>query len=576
MGAGKERAEGFTDYVLRAYKYAVAVVDGRVVAGKWVKAACQRQLDDLERLPGEGYYFDSDEANRVCQFIELLPHIKGEWARRRERIKLEDWQCFVVTTIFGWMRPDGRRRFRTAYLEVARKNAKSTLLAAIGLFLLAADGEAGAEVYSLATKREQAKEVWSVAHNMAKRERGFLEEFGIDVKAHNINIPDWASKFEALSSDDNSLDGLNVHGGIIDELHAHKTRGLWDVIETATGARSQPLVFAITTAGSNRSGICYEQRQYVTKVLNATLHTHEGMGYRIDGDTAEDETYFGIIYTIDDEDDWTNPEVWIKANPNLGVSVALDDLQRKCKKAMQMASAAPNFQTKHLNVWVNADAAWMDMIAWERQADRNMRMKDFADWDWYLAVDFAERRDITAIVALAMKNREYRLFGKYFLPEAAIEESDNSQYAGWIRAEHLNEGGEHTIDFDLIEEEIETLATKLRPVGIGFDPFKVDKIAADLDKRGLPMIETRATVVNFSPAMKEFEAAIIDGRMKHDGNPVMTWMISNVVCHRDAKDNIYPRKERVENKIDGPVATIIALNMAVRNEGGEYVGLTFV
>lgn len=554
-------------YSERALQYCRDVLSGQVLACKWIKAACQRHLDDLDRIPDNdwAYCFDAAAADRVCAFIELLPHIKGEWARKREALKLEDWQCFYVCSLFGWLRKaDGLRRFRISYLEVARKNAKSTLLAAIGLYLLAADGEAGAEVYSLATTRDQAKAVWAVAHSMTKKEPEFRAYYGVHAAAHAIMVPDHDGTFQALSSEANTLDGLNVHGGLIDELHAHPTRAVWDVIETATGARSQPLVAAITTAGTNRAGICYEQRSYTCSILTAVLHRHDGLGYRVEGSGIEDETYFGLIYTLDDEDDWTDERVWIKPNPNLGVSVAVDDMRRLARKAMQLASAAPNFLTKRCNVWVNADAAWMDMRAWDRAADRSMRPEDFQGWDCFMGIDLASKRDITALATLFRRDDQYRLFLKLFLPEERVMDSANSQYRGWADSGHLIETDGNVIDETVFEAELKAQCEQFQPVKIGFDPGHGWNFCARMSNEGLPMEEIRATKLNLSEPMKELERLTLGGGLRHDGNPAMAWMISNVVCHR-SQDFIEPRKEHEENKIDGPVAAMIAVGQALKN-----------
>jgi phage terminase large subunit-like protein len=563
-------------HVQSGLTYARGVLDGSIVSCKWVKAACQRHFDDLERWPAKDgeFWFDEDEAERVCRFAEMMPHIKGEWARRRERIRLEPWQCFLMMVVFGWRRADGLRRFRTFYLEVARKNAKSTLLAVIGLLMLAADGEAGAEVYSLATTRHQAQIVFRVARAMALREAGYREAYGVKVNAHNLSIDSDEAKFEPQSSDDSSLDGLHVHCGIIDELHAHKTRGVWDVIETATGARSQPLVAAITTAGSNREGICYEQRSYVCRILNTTLKRHDGLGYRVDGDVVTDETYFGMVYTVDEEDDWTNEGCWIKANPNLGVSVRLDDLTRKCAKAMQLASAQPGFLTKHMNVWVNADQAWMDMRAWDRAADGAMKPEDFLGWECVIGQDLASKVDVASTAMLFRREGEYRLFTRHYLPEAAIEDSSNSQIRGWVINGFLTETDGNTIDYDVIESDLREWETQFAVRSISYDPGFAWDFFQRMSNEGLPMVEYRPTVVNYSEPMKVLEELILKGKLKHDGNPVMTWMVSNVVCHRDAKDMIYPRKERNENKIDGAIATIAALGVLMQMK--EEAGVVFL
>ena len=276
------------DYCRIAQGYVKDVLSGKIPACKLIKAACQRQLDDLARAKKNDekfpYYFDEDKANRICRFTELMPHIKGYWGN--PLIVLAPWQCFFLSTVFGWKnRVTGFRRFRFVYVEVPRKNAKSTISSGVGFYMLAADGEGGAECYSAATTKEQARIVFSAAKGMAKHRltRGFRKKFGVDPGAHAISVVETSSTFTALSSDSKTLDGLNVHFGCIDELHANKTREVFDVIETGTGARTQSLLWAITTAGSNRTGVCYEQRIDLTKVLNSVFRKHlklSGGGHR--------------------------------------------------------------------------------------------------------------------------------------------------------------------------------------------------------------------------------------------------------------------------------------------------------
>jgi phage terminase large subunit-like protein len=556
------------NYSERAVEYCNSVLNGSIGACKWVKASCQRHLDDLETaLNSESlFYFDTKEAERVCAFVELMPHIKGEWARARQKLKLEPWQIFILASLFGWKRSaDKRRRFRTAYFEVSRKNAKSTLLSAIALYLLALDGEPGAEIYSAATKKDQAKIVFETAKKMADREPAFRDAFGVECSKNSVFVEDSASKFEALSSDADTLDGLNVHGGIIDELHAHKTRDVWDVIETATGSRSQPLVVAITTAGSNRAGICYEIRSYLCTVLNHTLHKHDGLGYRIEGDSTEDDTFFGAIYTIDDADDWTDETVWSKANPNLSVSVYLDDLRRKARKAMQMASAQPNFLTKHLNKWVNADSSWMDMRAWDARGNRKLDPAEYAGYPCWVAMDLSSKLDITALTLLFRVEQKYKLFTKFFLPEDTVDDSDNSQYKGWAIDGTLTTTEGNVIDYDAVAETVRDWYTRFNPESIGFDQGFGFDFVQRLSNEGLPMVAVPNNVGQYSEPMKELEKLTLSIGLEHDGNAAMAWMMSNVVCHRDAKDQIYPRKEQFNNKIDGPVSAIIAFNLAMRD-----------
>ncbi len=551
-------------YFDRAKAYAARVVGGQEAAGKFERLAAQRFLRDLERQRSEGfpYFFDEAAGGRACRFMELLPHIKGEWAKPTyidgklgyAKIKLQDWQVFIVINIFGWKHVQTLlRRFRRVYEEVARKNAKSTLAAGILLFAVAADAEPGAHVYSAATTGEQAREVFDVARNMALREPEFLARFGVDVGKHDITIAHSASSAKPLNAEASTLDGLNVHCAIVDELHAHKTRAVYDVIDTATGARSQPLIVMITTAGSNRAGICYEQRDYMAKVLTGVL---------------EDETWFGVIFTLDEGDQFDDPAVWRKANPNLGVSVKVDDLEAAVRKAKALPSARGNVLTKRFNVWVNADSTWMDMDAWDRCANPALRFEDLAHLPCWLPLDLASKVDVAAGPRLFHDpdaDRWY-LLSRFWLPQRAVETGRNSQYEGWVLAGHLNETPGDVTDFDMIEDALRADAAELADLReVPFDPWQATQLASHLIADGLPMVELRQTVQNMSEPMKQLEALVLEGpdRFQHDGNPVMTWMISNVVCHRDAKDNIYPRKEREENKIDGPVAAIMGLGRAI-------------
>lgn len=552
-------------YSEAALAYCHAVVNGERSANRWVKAACQRQLDDLENPP-TGYQFEPQLGARVCTFIELLPHIKGEWAREGRAIELEPWQIFILMTVFGWVDSRGLRRFKTVYTEVPRKNAKSTLTSGVGLYLLSADGEAGPEVYSAATTRDQARIVWQDAKRMVEKTAGLQRKFGVKTSAHTIYTPEQSGVFKPLARDQGgNLDGLNVHGGLIDELHGHKTRDIWDVIETGTGARSQPLLWAITTAGFNRSGICYEQRAYTIKILQG-VH--------------EDPEYFGIVYGLDDEDDLdsalTDPLLWEKANPNWGVSVNPEDIARKARKAREMMAARNNFLTKHLNVWVNADTAWMDMVAWDKCADLSLRIEDFADVECVAAADLASKIDIASVAYLFERDGHYYAFVRHYLNEDAAESDRNSQYSGWARAGHLTLTPGNVTDYGMIEDDLRQSAQELHIRELGLDPWQAEHMRQRLAEDGMNTVEMRQTVQNMSLPMKELQALVMSGKFHHNGDPVLTWMISNVVCHVDAKDNIYPRKEFPENKIDGAVALIMALGRALVSEESnviDYQGL---
>jgi len=531
------------DYCAIALEYARAVVAGEIPACRWVQLACDRQLNDLSRS-GWRYRFDEERASHVCRFIELLPHIKGEWAG--QNISLEPWQIFELTTVFGWVDADGYRRFKTVYEEVPRKNAKSTKTSGVGLYLLTADGEAGAEVYSAATTRDQAKIVWQDAYQMVNRCPGIRVRFGAQTSANAVYVEETASSFKALSRDQGgNLDGLNIHGALVDEFHAHKTREVYDVLETGTGARRQPLIWLITTAGFNRAGICYEIRGYVTKVLQRVV---------------EDEEFFGIIYTIDDDDDWTDPAVWAKANPNWGVSVNPQDIERKARKAMETPSAVNNFLTKHLNVWVNAATAWMDMLAWDRCGDPALSIEDFEGEECHIAVDLASKTDIAALNITFRRGNEYYGFNRFYLNEEAAEESDNSQYSGWARRGKLILTPGNVTDYDQIENDIRDLAGKYKVLSVAYDEWQAQQLANHLMDDGLPMVKYRQGFSTMNEPMREMEAAIIADRYHHDGCEVMAWMMSNVLAAQGPNDTIRPTKEKNQPvKIDGPVAQIMAI-----------------
>ncbi|WP_300337235.1 terminase TerL endonuclease subunit [Accumulibacter sp.] len=549
------------NYAAIARRYAEAVVGRDIAACKWVRLACQRQLDDLARFKGRNspYRFNPrltdrqgrsfQPADNLCAFVERLPHVKGPLAG--QPILLEPWQVFILTTVFGWVKSDGKRRFRRAYIEVPRGSGKSALSSAVALYMLAADGEGGAEVYSLATTRDQARIVFGDAQAMARQSAGFRSRFGVGVGAHNIHVLASGSKFEALSAEGSTLDGLNIHFGCIDELHAHKTRTVYDVVETGTGKRDNSLLWVITTAGSNRSGICYEVRTFVTKLLDRVF---------------DDDSQFGVVYGLDDGDDWTLEESLIKANPNWGISVRPEVLIPLQAKAMQMPSAVNNFKTKHLNEWVNADTAWMDMRSWDRCADPGLDLDAYAGQPCWMGLDLASKTDIAALL-LVFAHQEidgaFAVFGRYYLPEDTVHATGNSQYPGWMGSGRLTATPGNVIDFGWIEADLIDFASRFAIQAVAFDPFQATQLSTRMLAEGLPMIEVRPTVLNFSEPMKTLEALVLQEKLIHDGDPVLGWMASNVVAHLDAKDNIYPRKERPENKIDGIVALIMGLSRAI-------------
>lgn len=552
-------------HVALAYDYIRHVLAGEIPACKWVRLTCQRQLDDLARAERDEadfpYRFDPAAAEKVCRFVELSPHVKGR-KFEGQNIRLEPWQCFILTTIFGWLhRLTGLRRFRRAYTEVAKGNGKSALTSAVANYCAFAEGEPGAEVYSAATTRDQAKIVWSVSHAMLRKGqmREFCDRAGVEPAAHSINQASSNSFFRALSSDANSVEGINPYFTCVDELHAHPNRELYDNLDTANGKREGSLLWGITTAGSDQAGICYEQHRYVVKLLDGSAH---------------DDSYFGIIFTIDEDDDWADVENIRKANPNWGVSVDPTEIGQKLQKALQLASAQPTFKTKHANVWVNADHAWMDMQKFAKCADPSLDEADFHGQICVLGLDLASKLDLLAKIKLFWRQvdakRHYYFFGKYWTPEARLELTQNSQYQGWALAHKLQTCPGETNDYDLVEDDIRQDCRTFQVIEVAHDPYQAQQFVNHLQPEGILMAEVPQIAKHLSPAMEELEAAVYDGRFHFDGDPVLTWAVSNVICHRDKNDLMFPNKETYEKKIDPVTALLTALNRVMAT--GEVDG----
>lgn len=543
------------DYVERAQQYMRDVLDGTIPTCKWTRLAVQRQADDLLREPSEGWpwVFDAERASRPCAFIELLPHIKGKWAREGQRLNLEPWQCFILTTVFGWVHSEtGLRRFLEAYEEEARKNGKSAKGSGLLLYMLTADGEHGAECYTAATTRDQARIVFDDAKAMAERSPGLRTHLGVAIMQHSLTVAHTHSKAAPLASEGSTLDGLNVHFALLDELHAHKTRAVYDVIDSARGAREQSLLWTITTAGTDRSGICYERRTHVTKILDRVV---------------QDERVFGIIYTLDDGDDHFDPAVWIKANPNLGKSVQLDDLMAQASKASAMPSALSNFLTKRLNVWVSGESPWMDMRAWERCAEPSMQISDFAGERCWMGLDLAQKKDFAALCLVFERDGVWHVCTRLYLNELAVQESGNAHLSGWARAGHVQVTDGDITDFDVLAEDMRSYCRMFDVQEIAFDPALSMYFAGKLIEEGLPLVEITQRALFFTPPLIQVENLVLEKKLKFDGNPVMTWMVSNLVVKVSKFNELRaPTKERPENKIDGPMAMLMALGRALQQD----------
>lgn len=555
-----------------AQEYIDQILNGTLPSNDLIKLSCQRQLDDEAKQDTDDFpylynpqmtdhegviYFP---AERVCNFLELLTHTKGKWAAKQELIKLEGWQQFNWCVVFGWVHRDtGFRRFTEAYEEIPRKNGKSLMAAGIGLYMFAMDGEYGAEVYSGATTEKQAKEVFVPARMMAKRSPDFCEAKGITVNASNLSIEANGSKFEPLIGKPG--DGSSPSCAIADEYHEHQTDELVDTMETGMGARDQPLLLKITTAGSNMSGPCYRSRDYSIKVLQGQL---------------KNERLFVLIYGIDSDDDWTTEEALRKANPNMGVSVGAEYLLARQQVAMQTTNKQNAFKTRHLNQWVGARNVWLNMQTWDL-CPPNKTESELEGRPCFVGLDLASKIDIAALVMVfppADDDPLWHVHCNFYLPEDMVEEgasSNTSHYDAWAKLGFITLTDGAVIDFDVIMDDIRELSTRFAVEELPYDPYQATHLATTLAKEGVPMVEVGATVRNFSEPMKELEGLVLQKLLAHGNNPVLNWMASNVTAKLDKKDNIFPTKDVPENKIDGMVALIMAINRAIayQDNGGE-------
>ena len=538
--------------------YALDVVAGRVVAGKQVIASCRRHLRDLDRAakPGATLRFNAALADRAVKFCSLLALTKGKGAGAP--LHLEPWQVFVVGSLFGWQRITAAgkwvRRFRIAYVEIARKNGKTTLAAAIALYLMLADGEHGPEIYAGATKYDQAMIVWDEARAMV-RASASLRKIVRALRRPPLVCEARRAKFDVLSADADTADGLNVHGAIVDEYHEHKTRALYDVLETGTGAREQPLILVITTAGADRTSPCWAERDYTQKVVEGVI---------------EDDTRFGYVAELDEDDDWRDEACWAKANPNLGVNVDIADLRDKAKRAAQMTSYLNEFLRKHLNVWTQSEVRWIEPQAWAECAT-TIADDDLIGLPCAAGLDLGDTGDFTAAVfAFELPDRRIALRPYFWVPEESnVRRSDRDLrlIAEWAQTGVLEYAGARRVSHDVLIERIADLCARYSPRRVGYDRYTAEHIASTLtEKHGVPMVEIVQSFAGMTGGTRAFEALVAERRLAHDGNPVLRWMADNVVLMSDSNGNIRPNKARAREKIDGIVAAIMAVDALMRSE----------
>lgn len=548
-----------------AHRYALAVCSGEIVAGKLVRQACGKYCDEIKAVESgglRGLQFEAVAAQRVFDFFaDLLTHSQGEWAT--QPFVLEAWQQFILWNVFGWKRADGTRRYRTAYIEVARKNGKTHLGAGVALYMLVLDGEAGCEVYSAATTRDQAKILWRAAMLMRDNSPDLKNHISLYRSQSNLSVDSTASKFQPLAADANSLDGLNVHCAIVDELHAHPSSSLYAVLDTSTGSRRQPLMFSITTAGDDEHSFCYEQRSYAEQVVTGVI---------------EDDSFFSYIATIDEGDAWDDPAVWIKSNPNLGVSVKREAIEVALTKAKHSPSLQDSERRYRINEWLHPTSRFIDLAKWDANAGELMPAeieKATLSRVGYGGLDLSMMADISAFVAVFQPAEEgdpIDIVAKFWIPEEDLAERERkgrAPYQRWVAEGWITATPGAVIDYTVVRDEIIEFSEGRTLLQTAYDPWNAAVLVTELEKAGLEMVAFRQGIQSFNYPTKEFEAKILTGSFRHGMNPVLRWMVDNLTVRSDTNGNIMPHKEQKMSykKIDGVVALIMALDKLIRNEG---------
>lgn len=530
-----------------AEQYARDVLDGKILACKWVRLACKRYFDDMKTGAKRGLSFDREAAQLRLDFYKFCKHSKGEWSGTV--LEPEPWQQFVQWNIFGWKNADGSRRFRTAYEAVARKNGKSTDLASTGLFLAFFDGEEGSEVYTAATKYEQACIIHSESTRMVKASsslRGMINVF-----KNTLTCEGHAQKYVPLGQDSATSDGLNVHAALIDEFHAHPDAGMYDVLRTGMGSRRQPLMYIITTAGFDKTYPCFEMEQRVKRILDGS---------------EIDDTVFGIIYTLDDGDDWADPAMWPKANPNLGVSKKMKTMEDDFREAASIPSKQNNFKTKHLNIWTEAQTRWIMAEDWA--ANKGPVDSDgLAGRKCWGGLDLSTTTDLSAWVLCfppETKGDKFQFLYRFFLPQDNMREREVREkvnYSTWIRNGFICATPGNVIDYEFIKHQILEDAKKYSIEELNFDPYNSTGLISDLMAEGINCVEFRQGFLSMSPACKEFERKVLGAEFATGGNPVMNWMIACTETVSDPAGNIKivkPERGKTGKHVDGVVASVMA------------------
>jgi phage terminase large subunit-like protein len=515
-----------------------------------------------ERAVAEGCWFDLAAAERVRTFFRrFLRHSKGQWAG--EPFELLDWQWEdVIAPLFGWKRGDGTRRFRRGYIAVPKKNGKSTAFSGLSLYLLCADNEPGAEVYSAAVDRDQASIVYNEAANMVDASPHLASRLKVVRSTKRIVFHRNRSVYKALSADVPAKEGLNAHAVLIDELHAQKTRELWDTLRYAGASRRQPLHLSITTAGYDRHSICWEQHVYAEKVLEGII---------------EDTSFFAYISAAAEDDDWTDPEVWKEANPSFGITISAEQFAEDCREAQESPAKENSFRRYRLNQWTEQDVRWLSMAKWDACS---APPGDLEGRDCYAGLDLGTTTDLSALVLVFPEEDDrYSVLPFFWVPAEGArqrERRDRVPYLQWIREGYIEATEGDVVDFDVIRKRINELAERYDIREIAVDRWNAVQLATQLDGDGFEIVAFGQGYASMNWPTKKLEELVLGGKLAHGGHPVLRWMASNVAIQQDAADNWKPSKKKSSDRIDGIVALIMAVDRASRNVESEWDGTLFV
>lgn len=521
-------------------QYAKDVLSGKIVTGHYIKLAAERFF----RLMYDGRYeFREDKVEQVCEFISIIHHYTGKHAGRP--FVLEAWQEWIVASMYGfYLRGTNERLVQSAYIEMARKQGKSAFASALCLYHLIADGEMNAEVYMAANSKDQAKVSFNMASNFSKMldpGKEFLDPYRDTIKYERT-----LSFLKVLAADSSKLDGPNASMYLIDEYHAAKNSGVKDVLQSSQGMRENPMAVIITTAGFDRLGVCYQYREMCTEVVSGL---------------KEDDTLFIAIYSLDKEDDWKDEAVWVKSNPNLGITVQTKYLKTQVRKAINTPSDEVGIKTKNLNIWCDAEKIWIkdDYIL---AASANVNLEDYSGLDCFIGVDLSSTSDLTAFSVMIPTTEKMVWKTFYFLPEAALTEKRFKElYGEWARQGALCITPGNVVDYDFILNKIMEIGQILNIVTIGYDSWNATQFVINCTEKGLPMEPYSQSIGNFNKPTKELERLLLSGVAVIDNNIITRHCFRNVVMARDKNGNTKPSKQYEEKKIDGVIAMIEALGV---------------